>query len=640
MPKNIFTMEQKDFPALPLVSVVPTPANNVLSKENNKSATSSPANSHTSPAPCCLIPTLQQNSTLQLSPPTSSPPLAPTHTGTSASNLRSSPPSTVSTATNLQTSPPVPNLGIKMVKYHRNKTGSQTQPPTFAELCAITSPKLSLSSSAPSGELPSYQFLPRLTGRSQLSNFVNSSKVPSTPTGTSTLPPSPFQSPSTDSVILEIPDYQPALSEDSCSTVLSEGNSDFCNSFLLKILKHTKSLKSYIDKNIRANATHRNYIENKFLAIQDSCATFQSRLSIASEKQNQQCDNFSLLSTIESLDKNLQTTKHELNNCIEKLSNDLHQGLPQLIENSVKKHIGAIQTNLSTPSISSSSASRSANPSTPAFSTVLLQGKDRRKDNVELKNELLALPCPKDVMIKNISTMPNGTLKISCIGKKNDDPLPRFINSKINEKFEVKSPPEKKDALIIFNIPAKCNEEDVLHLVVRNFPSIQVRNIRVLKNFKNKLGSVNWVILLNPSDAKILLNTKKLYNHFIYYPVKQYVSLRLCFKCQGFGHTAKYCRYTDVNCSYCSEAGHTHRTCRATSPTCVNCCTSNHDDHSLCWNTAHHSRDRAKCKSWRREIDKIREIQKSLWTSNLLNYIILLLAFYFILWMYPVFISF
>lgn len=667
MSTNSPPLDSVNFPSLPSATVIPTPSNNALHQDKGK-------NMHASQIDCSnvasLIPESSASSTamsslaLLPSPPSTSSAQARWPTGPSAtdhtdpwwtsnnspatksppattdknnSNLRPSPPTksplvgTDNIVSNLRPSTPTHNLGLRMVRFQRKSKYSHSQPASFAELCSYATPRIGHSSTTSLGERPAYQFLPGLTDQPRNTNSDNSPTPPenSTPinvesSNSVTTPPANIEmntwTSSNPSSILKttppssnVPPFPPGPSEDSCSTNFSapptDDFPDVCKNFLLKLQKQIKQLKLYVSTNLRSNATHKNYLANKFLTIKDMCKSFETQIEEAAENQDTQATEPNILSSIDTLNSNLQATKTEFNNSLAQLSNNLLQSIPKLIEETVKKNLGDLTNNLVAANTTSR---RTAEATATPYSTVLLQGKDRTKNNVELKKELLTLPCPPHVTVKNIATMPNGTLKVTCMGRGNADPLPQFLNSKINEKFTVCPPPQKKEAIIIFNIPVRCNDEDVIGLITRNFPSVDPKTLSILKNFTNKFDRNNWVVLMEPTTANLLLESKKLYHHFQYFVVKKYVSLRLCYKCQGFGHTAKYCTWTDSNCSFCSKQGHNHRSCKATTPTCINCCTANYKDNNLNWSTSHHSRDRTKCNAWKREVDRIRELQKTI----------------------------
>ena len=80
----------------------------------------------------------------------------------------------------------------------------------------------------------------------------------------------------------------------------------------------------------------------------------------------------------------------------------------------------------------------------------------------------------------------------------------------------------------------------------------------------------------DPAEAEALLSQNLMYNVTgIVYKVEEFrqpVSVRQCFNCQSFGHSAKHCR-SKPKCVICCES-HSHKGCprkEAQQPKCANC---------------------------------------------------------------------
>ena len=43
--------------------------------------------------------------------------------------------------------------------------------------------------------------------------------------------------------------------------------------------------------------------------------------------------------------------------------------------------------------------------------------------------------------------------------------------------------------------------------------------------------------------------------------MRDFIAVSRCYKCQGYGHVAKYCRVNYEICAHCAESGHSAKEC-------------------------------------------------------------------------------
>ncbi|EFN68078.1 Uncharacterized 50 kDa protein in type I retrotransposable element R1DM, partial [Camponotus floridanus] len=63
------------------------------------------------------------------------------------------------------------------------------------------------------------------------------------------------------------------------------------------------------------------------------------------------------------------------------------------------------------------------------------------------------------------------------------------------------------------------------------------------------------------------------------YKIKEYIGVTRCFKCQGYGHTAKTCNSPDQICEICGGKDHLKKDCgQKDKVQCINCTRSRRKD--------------------------------------------------------------
>jgi len=125
------------------------------------------------------------------------------------------------------------------------------------------------------------------------------------------------------------------------------------------------------------------------------------------------------------------------------------------------------------------------------------------------------------------------------------------------EKFVFPSVPSipPQLSLIIKNVDIKLDFVDFSNEVKKLYPDV-TNVIRMKNKFGNDIKLVK-LELISPETRDILLNSKKIFIHYICYDIIEYlapVNVLICSKCCGIGHFRRQCSEAEETCKSCGES--------------------------------------------------------------------------------------
>ena len=135
-------------------------------------------------------------------------------------------------------------------------------------------------------------------------------------------------------------------------------------------------------------------------------------------------------------------------------------------------------------------------------------------------------------------------------------------------------PQRRLPRMILYDVPRECPEQQILTCMKKqNQDRLKEEDIAAIK-FCFRTGpkdseETNWVMEVSLQVREKLL-MGKVQVSWSTCKVRDYIATSRCYKCQAYGHVAKYCR---VNYEICVESGHSTRTCtnKEKNNSCVNC---------------------------------------------------------------------
>ncbi|KAK5646388.1 hypothetical protein RI129_004852 [Pyrocoelia pectoralis] len=158
--------------------------------------------------------------------------------------------------------------------------------------------------------------------------------------------------------------------------------------------------------------------------------------------------------------------------------------------------------------------------------------------------------------------------------------------------------------LKIFDVPKEMNGAAIAQAVrLQNMDDVSSeefgRQFKIVHMFASKIRNNIIIAECTPAVRQRLLHQGRIYIQFESCRVLDYIQVTRCFKCQGYGHPAKYCTATADTCSLCAGP-HFHTACpHKDSPQthkCANCARAKLEDQA-------HPAISLKCPAYIRALD-------------------------------------
>ncbi|XP_043597802.1 uncharacterized protein LOC122574354 [Bombus pyrosoma] len=126
-------------------------------------------------------------------------------------------------------------------------------------------------------------------------------------------------------------------------------------------------------------------------------------------------------------------------------------------------------------------------------------------------------------------------------------------NAKLKEAgLKTSTPQRRQPPVIVYDLPRNIPEKEIMACMKKqNQDRLKDEDVEAIKfcfrTGRKDCEETNWV--------------------------RDYIAVSRCYKCQGYGHVAKYCRINYEICAHCAESGHNTKKCKnkEKNASCVNC---------------------------------------------------------------------
>lgn len=218
-------------------------------------------------------------------------------------------------------------------------------------------------------------------------------------------------------------------------------------------------------------------------------------------------------------------------------------------------------------------------------------------DEENIKNQLLKkTTCP----IISLRRKPCGDFLIKC--KDSDaESLKESLDQEIGEDVDVLREEKKNPLILVLGIKSELRDQELISdIVTRN--KIDRDNIKVRYVHKKHEKTRNVLLEVSADTYAAVMHKRRIYVGYQTCPVKDDFNLRRCWRCNGYGHSAKNCK-RDVACGKCAGPNETRECKKTEEKACVSCLHSNKFS-KIKKRTDHMAMDHQECETYRQRWER------------------------------------
>lgn len=217
-----------------------------------------------------------------------------------------------------------------------------------------------------------------------------------------------------------------------------------------------------------------------------------------------------------------------------------------------------------------------------ATATVIVQAKEERTAD-EVERQIVNKVQNKDG-VKSVKKIRNG-MKIICESAQQATRIKEALaeGEEKDSGLNIKTANMKMKRIIIFHAPEDTEETAIKLKICKKMGINSEENmdkIRTLRYLRASTGKVHIPVSLPESLANHMLKERTICLGLRECPVKNYVTILRCHRCQGFDHLANQCPQKEEYCSICA-GHHKYEDCPKRTKRCIMCSTFNQ------WNRGH-----------------------------------------------------
>ncbi|KAI5646506.1 hypothetical protein NE865_01439 [Phthorimaea operculella] len=208
--------------------------------------------------------------------------------------------------------------------------------------------------------------------------------------------------------------------------------------------------------------------------------------------------------------------------------------------------------------------------------------KDSSSDDTKKLVQTLIKPDELKLHIRGVRNTKNGGVIISTNGKEDLEKL-RKSEKLIESGLTLEVATKRRPKIILLGVPSSTSEAELKDCIYEQNIAGKLPNLtkdRTLSSIRlsHKSGrkdapSCNFIIEVTAELRKFLIQQGRLFINWTSCPVRDFTLVTRCFKCQQYGHSAKFCKDASPTCGHCGSTGHSFKDCnnKAQPEKCATC---------------------------------------------------------------------
>ncbi|CAK9799847.1 Uncharacterized 50 kDa protein in type I retrotransposable element R1DM [Anthophora quadrimaculata] len=203
------------------------------------------------------------------------------------------------------------------------------------------------------------------------------------------------------------------------------------------------------------------------------------------------------------------------------------------------------------------------------------------RNNEKIKQDVTKkLNCIRNtVRVSNIRQMRNKGIVIEVKDTSDIEQIKKCDLEKIGLKVE--KPKKLNPSIIIYDVEKDKKMEELKEdFITKNF---NISGETMYNNLSEEIvfthstktkdeRRINWVVQLPGRHFKHVMENGRVFMIWRSYRIREYINVTRCYKCHGYGHTAKSCKVEEQLCITCGSKEHSRDNCtHKEKPKCINC---------------------------------------------------------------------